>query len=90
MFLPRLSLPHKPKLLQLTSEQQEVSLGDVDEEEFDYSEDEEAVEENQTGDKPTLEDYSEGGEDLKFKEEQEDDRTAAECSSMAVSSYGHH
>ncbi|XP_049423152.1 uncharacterized protein LOC125883072 isoform X1 [Epinephelus fuscoguttatus] len=82
MFLPRLSLPHKPKLLQLTSEQQEVSLGDVDEEEFDYGEDEEAVEENQTGDKPTLEDYSEGGEDLKFKEEQEDDRTAAECSNL--------
>ncbi|XP_037616689.1 uncharacterized protein LOC119482862 isoform X2 [Sebastes umbrosus] len=82
MFLPRLFLPHKPNSWQLASEQRASSTGDADEGQFDYSEDEEDVEENQTEDKATLEDCSEGGEDLKLKEEQIDDLTAAHCSNL--------
>lgn len=86
--MPRLSLPHKPNLKQLASEQQELSTGeDEDEGQFDYWEDEDPIEENQTDVKPTLEDCSKGDEDLKLKDEQCDDLTTANCSSMAPSGF---
>ncbi|XP_044041419.1 uncharacterized protein LOC122870995 isoform X2 [Siniperca chuatsi] len=82
MFLPRLSLPPKPNSKQLASEQQELSTGSEDEGQFDYREDEEPVEENHTDVSPTLEDCSKREEDLKLKDEQSDDRTAANCSNL--------
>ncbi|XP_032360897.1 uncharacterized protein LOC116672973 isoform X2 [Etheostoma spectabile] len=76
MFLPRLSLPHKPSPRQLASEQQASSTGDTDDGESDYGE------ENQSDDELDLEDRSEGDEVLKLKEEQSDDLTAANCSNL--------
>ncbi|XP_040006146.1 uncharacterized protein LOC120802417 isoform X2 [Xiphias gladius] len=62
MFLPRLFLPPKANSKQLTQGQQEMSTGNEDEGQFDYSEDEEPVEENPTDNKATLEDCTRGNE----------------------------
>ncbi|XP_034718800.1 uncharacterized protein LOC117938369 isoform X4 [Etheostoma cragini] len=76
MFLPRLSLPHKPNSMQLASEQQASSTGDTDDGQSDYGE------ENQSDDELALEDLSKGDEVLTLKEEQTDDLTAANCSNL--------
>ncbi|XP_035813131.2 uncharacterized protein LOC111581860 isoform X1 [Amphiprion ocellaris] len=68
MFLPTLSLHSKANWKQLASEQQEMLTDD--EEQFDYSEDEEPVEENQHDNESTVEDCSKGNEDLTLKDEQ--------------------
>ncbi|XP_036978107.1 uncharacterized protein LOC119032725 isoform X1 [Acanthopagrus latus] len=78
MFLPRLSVPPKPNAKQLSSEQLESSAGD-DEGQFDYSKDEEPIEENQSGIDVNLEDWSQGDEDLKLKDEESDHLIAANC-----------
>lgn len=78
MFLPRLSVPPKPNAKQLSSEQLESSAGD-DEGQFDYSKDEESIEENQSGIDVNLEDWSQGDEDLKLKDEESDHLIAANC-----------
>lgn len=79
MFLPRLSVPPKPNTKQLPSEQLESSAGDDDEGQFDYSEDEEPTEENQTGIDVNLEDWGQGDEDLKLKDEESDHLITADC-----------
>ena len=79
MFLPRLLFPPKPNAKQLPSEQLESSAGDDDEGQFDYIEDEEPIEKNQMGVDVNLEDWSQGDEDLKLKDEESDHLIAADC-----------
>ncbi|XP_059181790.1 uncharacterized protein LOC131960563 [Centropristis striata] len=88
MFLPRLSLPHKPNSTQLASEKQERPAGNADGQ-FDYSEDEDAIKEIHTEDELTLQDFSKGDEGLKSNDKQSDDLTAADCSNSKKSSALH-
>ncbi|XP_051803444.1 uncharacterized protein LOC110967438 isoform X5 [Acanthochromis polyacanthus] len=74
MFLPALSLQSKANWKQLASEQQEMLTDD--ERQFDYSEDEEPVEENQSNNEPTVE------EDLTLKDEQRDGMTTANAPNL--------
>ncbi|XP_041833672.1 uncharacterized protein LOC121634810 isoform X2 [Melanotaenia boesemani] len=64
MFLPELSLHPKANPNSLSSEQQQASTIDGDGGRYDYSKGEELFEENQTDDKPSLEDFGKGNEDL--------------------------
>lgn len=79
--MPRLSLPPRTNSAPLACEQQEWSSGDEAEEQFDYSEDEEPDEENQSDNK-ALEERSERNEDPKLRADQSDDLTAANCLSI--------
>ncbi|XP_067347325.1 uncharacterized protein [Channa argus] len=81
IFLPRLSLPPKAKMKQLAFEKPEMSTGDEAEDQYEYSEDEEPVEENHSDEK-SVDDCSEENEDLKLKDKHNDDLTAANFSNV--------
>ncbi|KAK2858943.1 hypothetical protein Q5P01_003563 [Channa striata] len=80
VFLPRLFLPPKANMKQMAFEQEEWSTGDEDEDQYEspYSEDEES----QSDEKSTLEECCEENEELKLKDEQSNDLTAANCSNF--------